>query len=87
ATVFRSGNLQDFKWEVGGPRSWTAHIELLFKHDFLCLFFLVLALAGRLDLALFCMAFGSFAMLAKLLQQLLSKRIRASDAVSGGGGR
>ncbi|HSA59664.1 MAG TPA: CDP-alcohol phosphatidyltransferase family protein, partial [bacterium] len=46
ATVFRSGNLQDFKWEVGGPRSWTAHIELLFKHDFLCLFFLVLALAG-----------------------------------------
>jgi phosphatidylglycerophosphate synthase len=85
ATVFRSGNLQDFKWEVGAPRSWTSHIELLFKHDFLCLFFLVLALAGRPDLALLCLAFGSFAMLAKLLQQLLAKRIRAAATVSEGG--
>lgn len=84
ATVFRSGNLQDFKWEVGAPRSWTAHVELLFKHDFLCLLFLVLALAGRLDLALFCLAFGSFAMLAKLLQQILSNRVRAA-AISDGG--
>lgn len=84
ATVYRSGNLQDFKWEVGAPRSWTSHIELLFKHDFLCLLFLILALAGRLDLALFCLSFGSFAMLAKLLQQLLFKGVRPEAALTEG---
>lgn len=84
ATVFRSGNLQDFKWEVGAPRSWTSYVELVFKHDFLCLFFLVLAVIGRLDLALYCLTFGSFAMLAKLLQQLLTKGVRPPVASSGG---
>jgi phosphatidylglycerophosphate synthase len=86
AAVLRSGNLQDFKWELGAPRSWASRLELLFKHDFLCLFFLILALIGRLDLALFCLAFGSFAMLAKLLQQLFSKRIPTATASNGGAG-
>jgi phosphatidylglycerophosphate synthase len=83
ATVFRSGNLQDFKWEMGKPRSWASKMELLFKHDFLCLLFLLLALAGRLDFALFLMAVGSSAMLIKLMHQLLNKRPRPTRVTEG----
>jgi len=75
ATVFRSGNLQDFKWEMGDDKSWTSNLELFFKHDFLCLFFLILALFNRLEWALIALAFGAFAMLGKLMHQMATKQV------------
>jgi len=70
ATVYKSGNLQSFQWQVdnswGGP--WTK-IEFLFKRDTFCLMFLALALLGLLDIAVVTFAVGIFITATTLIRR------------------
>lgn len=74
ATRFHSGNLQVFKWELGDPKKLASKLEFFFKHDFLCLLVLVLAVMDRLDAALFLFASGAIIMFLKFIQQRMSGR-------------
>ncbi len=68
ATVYRSGNLQAFQWDVGGGPF--AKIEFCFKRDFFCLLFFALALLGWLDVAVVFFAGGTIVTAVVLAKQL-----------------
>ena len=69
-TVYGTGDLQAFRWKLGKKDGLGEKLKLLFKHDLFCLLSLVLALFGRIDLALSLISTGSVIMLATLLSQL-----------------
>lgn len=69
ATVYHSGDLFDFPWNhgsAGGLVSRFNFIRFLFRHDFLCLLSLILALFGRLDWFLLFASLGKIARLISL---------------------
>lgn len=70
ATVFKSGNLQVFQWDVGSEEGLFAKIEWLFKRDFFCLLFLGLAFLGRLDVAVMIFSVGTSISFGTLVLQL-----------------
>ena len=70
ATVFKSGNLQVFQWDVGSDEGLFARIEWMFKRDFFCLLFLVLALVDRLEIAVVIFSVGTIISFATLVLQL-----------------
>jgi len=77
ATVFRSGNLQVFQWDVGAKDGLFARIEWMFKRDFFCLLFLALALVARLDIAVAIFTVGTAISFVTLLLQLARRGIAA----------
>lgn len=70
ATVYGTGDLLAFRWEVDAAAGPTARLRVLFKHDFFCFASLVLACIDRLDIALVAGAVGMIVVLATLLRQV-----------------
>ncbi|MBT8495794.1 MAG: CDP-alcohol phosphatidyltransferase family protein [Deltaproteobacteria bacterium] len=77
ATVFRSGNLQVFQWEVGSKDGLFARIEWMFKRDFFCLLFLALAIADQLAVAVLIFSVGTVISFITLLLQLARGGVKA----------
>ncbi len=75
ATVFHSGNLQVFQWDVGSKDGLFARIEWMFKRDFFCLLFLALAFVGRLDVAVVIFSVGTLISFVTLLLQLARRGV------------
>ncbi len=72
-TIYHSGNLQHFEWDMGeGGGGLASRLEFLVKRDFFCFAFVLLALAGRigLDVAVVAQAAGALITAAMLARQL-----------------
>jgi CDP-L-myo-inositol myo-inositolphosphotransferase len=74
AVVYRSGNLQSFQWDTGGSWGRLGRLEVILKRDFFCLAFVVLALAGALDVAVAAMAIGALATMVTVAVTTLRRR-------------
>lgn len=74
ALVYRSGNLQRFQWDTGGAWGRLGALEVIVKRDFFCLAFVVLALAGALQVAVAAMAIGALATAVTVAVTTLRRR-------------
>lgn len=81
STVYKSGDLQDFKWDIDGTESFGAKFKFFFRHDFLCLLILCLALLGQIDIVLLMMATGSIVMFLKLIHRSFKKRFEINKQI------
>jgi len=73
-TVYHSGNLQHFDWDLGeGGGGLASRLEFMVKRDFFCFAFVLLALVGRigLDIAVVAQAAGALITASLLARQLL----------------
>lgn len=70
ATRYHSGDLLAFQWDLGKSRGWVQRLKFLFKHDFLCLLCVVLAMVSQLRIALLLISAGKLIVLATLTRQL-----------------
>lgn len=75
-TIYRSGDLLDFKWDTGRPDGLGAKLGKLVKRDVFCLLAFVLALFGRLDVVLVLATAGALSTFVALVLQTARRGLR-----------